>query len=109
MIDINEFNKLEIRVGEILEAEEFPEADTAAYKLKIDFGNYGIKWSSAQITNNYSVKELFGRQVIAVMNLGSKKIGSFNSEVLVMGADDDNGFVRLLDVNKRIKNGAKVN
>ena len=109
MIDINSFNKLEIRVGEILRVELFPEAITPAYKLKIDFGDYGIKWSSAQITNNYSVKELQGRQIIAVMNLGIKKIGSFKSEVLVMGADDQNGFTRLLDVNKKIKNGAKVN
>ncbi|MDG2366626.1 MAG: tRNA-binding protein, partial [Candidatus Marinimicrobia bacterium] len=69
MIDINNFNKLEIRVGEILRVELFPEAITPAYKLKIDFGDYGIKWSSAQITNNYSVKELQGRQIIAVMNL----------------------------------------
>ena len=109
MIDINNFNKLEIRVGEILRVELFPEAITPAYKLKIDFGDYGLKWSSAQITNNYSVKELQGRQIIAVMNLGIKKIGTFKSEVLVMGAVDQNGFTRLLDVNKKIKNGAKVN
>ena len=109
MIDINKFNELELRIGEILKVKLFLEADTPAYKLKIDFGDYGIKWSSAQITNNYTVKDLHGRQIIAAMNLGNKKIGSFKSEVLVMGVDDNNGNVRLLDINNRIKNGAKVN
>ena len=109
MIDINKFNGLELRIGEILKVELFPEAKIPAYKLKIDFGDYGIKWSSAQITDNYLPKELKGRQIIAVMNFESKKIGEFNSEVLVMGVDDHNGFVRLLDVNKKIDNGAKVN
>ena len=109
MIDINKFNELELRIGEILKVKFFLEADTPAYKLKIDFGDYGIKWSSAQITNNYTVKDLHGRQIIAAMNLGNKNIGNFKSEVLVMGVDDKNGFVRLLDVNKKIKNGAKVN
>ena len=109
MIDINKFNELELRIGEILKVELFLEADTPEYKLKIDFGDYGIKWSSAQITNNYTVKDLHGRQIIAAMNLGNKNIGNFKSEVLVMGVDDKNGFVRLLDVNKKIKNGAKVN
>ena len=109
MIDINKFNELELRIGEILKVKLFLEADTPAYKLKIDFGDYGIKWSSAQITNNYTVKDLHGRQIIAAMNLGNKNIGNFKSEVLVMGVDDKNGFVRLLDVNKKIKNGAKVN
>ena len=109
MIDINKFNELELRIGEILKVELFIDAATPAYKLKIDFGDYGIKWSSAQITNNYTVKDLHGRQIIAAMNLGNKNIGNFKSEVLVMGVDDKNGFVRLLDVNKKIKNGAKVN
>ena len=109
MIDINKFNELELRVGEILKAELLSEAKIPAYKLKIDFGDYGIKWSSAQITNNYLPKDLKGRQVIAVMNFNSKKIGEFISEVLVMGVDDHNGFVRLLAVNKKIHNGTKVN
>ena len=109
MIDINKFNELELCVGEILKAELFPESKISAYKLKIDFGDYGIKWSSAQITKNYLPKDLKGRQIVAVMNFNSKKIGKFNSEVLVMGVDDHNGFVRLLSVNKKIDNGAKVN
>ena len=109
MIDINKFNELELRIGEILKVELFLEADTPAYKLKINFGDYGIKWSSAQITNNYTVKDLDGRQIIAAMNLGKKSVGDFKSEVLVMGVDDNNGNVRLLDIDNRIKNGAKVN
>ena len=109
MIDINKFNELELRVGEIIKVELFPEAKIPAYKLKISFGKHGNKWSSAQITNNYAPKDLMSRQVIAVMNLGIKKIGEFKSEVLVMGVDDDNGFVRLLSVNRKVQNGAIVN
>ena len=109
MIDINKFNELELRVGKIIKVELFPEARIPAYKLKINFGKYGDKWSSAQITNNYTSKDLMGRQVIAAMNLGVKKIGKFKSEVLVMGIDDDNGFIRLLSVNSKIENGAIVN
>jgi len=109
MINIKKFNELELRVGEILKVELFPEAKTFAYKLKIDFGDHGVKWSSAQITNNYSVEDLHGKQIVAAMNIGRKNIGTFKSEVLVMGVDDNNGNVRLLDIDNRIKNGAKVN
>jgi len=109
MINIKNFNALELRVGEILKVELFAEAKIPAYKLKIDFGDHGVKWSSAQITNNYSVEDLHGKQIVAAINLGSKNIGTFKSEVLVMGVDDNNGNVRLLDINNRIKNGAKVN
>tara|TARA_B100001142_G_C13934357_1_gene500631 strand:- start:73 stop:402 length:330 start_codon:yes stop_codon:yes gene_type:complete len=109
MIDINKFNELELRVGEIIKVELFPEAKTPAYKLKISFGKYGDRWSSAQITNNYNSKDLIGRQIIAAMNLGTKKIGEFKSEILVMGVDDNNGFVRLLSLNRKVENGAIVN
>ena len=109
MIDINKFNELELRVGEIIKVELFPEARIPAYKLKISFGEHGDKWSSAQITNNYTSKDLMGMQIIAAMNLGVKKIGKFKSEVLVMGVDDDNGFIRLLSVNRKVENGAIVN
>ena len=109
MIDINKFNELELRVGEIIKVESFPEAKIPAYKLKISFGEHGDKWSSAQITNNYTSKDLMGRQIIAAMNIGVKKISKFKSEVLVMGVDDDNGFVRLLSVNRKVQNGAIVN
>ena len=109
MIDINKFNELELRVGEIIKVDLFTEARIPAYKLKISFGEHGDKWSSAQITNNYTSKDLMGKQIIAAMNLGVKKIGKFKSEVLVMGADDDSGFVRLLSVDRKIQNGAIVN
>ena len=109
MIDINAFSKLEIRVGTIEEALIFDEAKKPAYKLKIDFGPYGKKWSSAQITNNYSIEELIDRQIIAAMNLGAKKIGNFYSEVLVLGVDDGEGNVVLLEPDNNIVNGAKVN
>ena len=109
MIDINAFSKLEMRVGTIEEAFIFDEAKKPAYKLKIDFGPYGKKWSSAQITNNYSIEELIDRQIIAAMNLGAKKIGNFYSEVLVLGVDDDEGNVVLLEPDDNIVNGAKVN
>ena len=85
MINIDDFGKLELRVGTIKKAESFPEAKTPAYKLRIDFGPFGKKWSSAQITENYSLVDLVGQRVIAAMNLGNKVIGSFKSEVLVMG------------------------
>jgi len=109
MIDINAFSKLEMRVGTIEEALIFDEAKKPAYKLKIDFGPYGKKWSSAQITNNYSIEELIDRQIIAAMNLGAKKIGNFYSEVLVLGVDDGEGNVVLLEPDDNIVNGAKVN
>ena len=109
MIVINKFNDLELRVGEIIKVELFPEARIPAYKLKINIGKYGDKWSSAQITNNYTSKDLMGRQIIAAMNLGVKKIGEFKSEVLVMGVDDDDGFIRILRVNRKVENGAIVN
>ena len=109
MININDFNKLELRVGTIEKAEEFPEAKNPAYKLYINFGEFGKKWSSAQITKNYSIDTLHGKQVIAAMNLGSKNIGSFKSEVVVMGVNDDGSNVVLLQPSSKIENGAKVN
>ena len=109
MINIDNFNELELLVGTIIKVELFPEANKPAYKLKIDFGSYGKKWSSAQITKNYSIEELTGRQIVAAMNLGNKKIGPFTSEVLVMGAEDDSGDIVLMEVDQNIKNGAKVN
>jgi len=109
MINISKFNKLELRVGTIEKAEEFPEAKKPAYKLYINFGELGNKWSSAQIKKNYSIDSLRGKQVIAAVNLGKKKIGSFISEVLVLGVNDDNSNVVLLEPSNKIENGAKVN
>ena len=109
MIGIEKFNKMELRVGTIEKVEEFPDAKQPAYKLYINFGEIGNKWSSAQITKNYSIEDLCGKQIIAAMNLGNKKIGSFVSEVLVIGVDDNNSNVVLLEPSTKIENGAKVN
>jgi len=109
MIGIEKFNKMELRVGTIEKVEEFPDAKQPAYKLYINFGEFGNKWSSAQVTKNYSIEDLYGKQIIAAMNLGNKRIGSFVSEVLVMGVDDNNSNVVLLVPGTKIENGAKVN
>ena len=108
-INIDQFNKLKLLVGTIEKVENFPEAKKSAYKLYINFGSYGKKWSSAQITENYKIDELNGMQIIAAVNLGNKKIGKFTSEVLVMGVDDNNSNVLLLQPDKKIQNGAQVN
>ena len=109
MINISKFNKLELRVGTIEKAEEFPEAKNPAYKLFINFGKFGNKWSSAQITKNYSIDSLHGKQVIAAMNLGEKKIGSFISEDIVIGFNDNDSNVVLIKPRNKIENGAKLN
>tara|TARA_B100000676_G_scaffold235695_1_gene235445 strand:- start:31 stop:375 length:345 start_codon:yes stop_codon:yes gene_type:complete len=109
LITIDEFSEIELRVGTIEEALPFKGAINPSYKLKIDFGPYGKKWSSAQITVNYNAEDLIGRQIVSVMNLGIKKIGDFKSEVLVLGHNDKNGNVILLEPDKEIKNGALVN
>ena len=109
MINIDDFGKLELRVGIIKKAESFPEAKFPAYKLRIDFGPFGKKWSSAQITENYSLIDLVGRRIIAAMNLGNKVIGTFKSEVLVMGAEDSNGNIVLIEAERDIENGSMVN
>ena len=108
MINIEEFEKLELRVGTIRKAENFPKAKKPAYKLRIDFGSFGRKWSSAQITENYSLIALVGRRIIAAMNLGNKVIGPFKSEVLVMGAEDNNGNIVLIETDRDIENGSLV-
>ena len=100
---------MDLRVGTIEKVEEFPDAKQPAYKLYINFGEFGNKSSSAQITKNYSIEDLYGKQIIAAMNLGNKRIGSFVSEVLVMGVDDNNSHVVLLEPSTEIENGAKVN
>jgi tRNA-binding protein len=103
-----DFEKVDMRVGIILEAEPFPEARRPALKLRIDFGPLGVKRSSAQITTHYCAAELLGRRVVAVVNFPPKQIGPFVSEVLVLGAYDERGEVILLRPDIEVAPGAKI-
>lgn len=109
MITWTDFEKIDMRVGTILKAEEFPEANKPAYILTIDFGpEIGIKKSSAQITALYNKKRLKGEQVIAVVNFPPKQIGPFMSECLVMGLYNEQNNVVLLRPQREVMNGCKV-
>jgi len=108
MISWQDFEKVEIRVGTIIEAEDFPEAKNPAYKLKIDFGNHGIKKSSAQITKLYKKGDLINKQVIAVVNFPPKQIANFVSECLVLGVVLENKEVVLLQPERKVANGFRV-
>jgi tRNA-binding protein len=108
-ISYDDFRKVDIRVGTILAAEPFPEARRPAYKLTVDFGpEIGVKRSSAQITKRYTLAELPGRQVAAVVNFPKKQIGKFMSEVLVLGFPDENGEVVLIAPTLGIPNGGRL-
>jgi tRNA-binding protein len=97
MATVDDFKKLDIRVGKILEVNDFPEARKPAYKLKIDFGgDVGVKNSSAQITDLYTKEELVGKLMLGVVNFPPRKIGPFESEVLTLGVPDENGKVILI-------------
>lgn len=97
-ISYSEFVKVDMRIGKIVECEEFPEAKKPAYRLKIDFGQeIGLKNSSAQITVHYKKDELIGRKIVAVVNFPPKKIANFISEVLVLGAEDNNHAIILIE------------
>ena len=109
MIDYSEFDAVDIRVGEIVGVQEFPEARKPAYKLKIDFGpEIGIKKSSAQVTVLYKKQELKGRRVLAVVNFAARQIGPFMSEVLTLGTPDKNGYVVLVDPGQNTVLGARL-
>ena len=108
MININDFKKVELRVGTIISVDEFSEAEKPAFKLKIDFGGFGIKQSSAQVTEHYSSDDLLKEQVVAIVNFPPKKITSYTSEVLILGVDGHKGGIMLLILDKPIQNGAKI-
>ncbi|HPH22463.1 MAG TPA: tRNA-binding protein [Chitinophagaceae bacterium] len=108
MITWNDFEKIEIRTGTILEATDFVKAKKPAYQLKIDFGELGIKQSSAQITFHYNKSELIGKQIIAVVNFPPKQIANFISECLVLGVYDEQKEVILLQTDKKTLNGMLI-
>ncbi|HEY8402077.1 MAG TPA: tRNA-binding protein [Cytophagaceae bacterium] len=103
-----EFQKFEIRVGTITEVMDFPEAIIPAYKLKISFGEYGIRTSSAQITKSYTKEELLNKQVVAVINFPPKQIANFISECLVLGVPTADGHVILLEPDKEVPVGLSI-
>ncbi|HXN01740.1 MAG TPA: tRNA-binding protein [Candidatus Dormibacteraeota bacterium] len=107
-IDIADFERVDMRVGRVLEAEPFPEARKPAYKLRIDFGPLGIRRSSAQLTVHYRPEELRGRLVIAVLNFPPRQIGPVRSEVLVLGVPDPDGAVVLLEPSVDVPLGGRV-
>lgn len=106
-ISFDDFTKVDIRVGTIIKAENFEKARNPAYQLTIDFGNLGIKKSSAQITTLYTKDELLCRQILAVVNFPPKQIANFMSECLVLGAVDGTDVILLKPENK-VMNGEKV-
>ena len=102
------FESVEIRVGTITEVQDFPEARKPAFKLSVDFGEFGIKRSSAQITTLYTKEQLLGRQVICVLNFPTKQIGPFTSEILVTGLYGEEGEVILIGPDRKVKNGLRL-
>lgn len=107
-IQWSDFTKVALRVGTILEVLDFPKAQKPAYQIKVDFGELGIKWSSAQITKHYSKDELIGRQIIGVVNFPEKQIANFVSEFLITGFADENGDIILAGVERAVPNGSAL-
>ena len=107
-IEWGDFEKIDIRVGTIMEVSDFPKAKKASYQLVIDFGDLGIKKSSAQVTDLYEKQGLIGRQVIAVVNFPPKQIANFFSECLVLGVYTDKKEVVLLGPDRKVENGWKI-
>lgn len=107
-INWSDFEKMDCRTGTILNAEIFDGLRIPAFKLKIDFGDFGMKRSSAQLTKLYSAEELIGKQIVAVVNFPPKQIKNFFSECLVLGVYGNDGEVTLLSVDKPVANGSKI-
>lgn len=108
IIAFEDFTKIDIRIGTIIEVKDFPKARKPAYQLRIDFGELGIKNSSAQITTLYSKEELVGKQISAVVNFKPRQIANFKSEVLVLGIQNGPDVVLLQASSKALKNGVQI-
>ncbi len=108
-IEFGDFLKVDIRVGTILRAEPYPEARNPTYKLYVDFGpEIGERKTAAQLTVHYTLEELVGKQVAAVINFPAKQIGKFMSEILVLGFPDENGGVVLVEPNRKVADGGRL-
>lgn len=107
-ITYDDFQKVDIRVGKIISVEDYPEARKPSYKVKVDFGEIGMKQSSVQLPATYGKEELVGKQVIAVVNFPPKQIGKFMSEVLVLGVPDEKGGVILLQPEREVPLGGRM-
>jgi len=108
LISYEDFSKVDIRVGKIIQVESFPKARKPAYKLWIDFGELGTKKSSAQITKLYTPEDLIEKQVLAVVNLPARQIADFISEVLVLGVVLDDGKVALIEPDRAVELGKRI-
>ena len=107
-ISWSDFSKVEMRIGTIISAVEFKEVKNPAYKLQIDFGEFGVKKTSAQITQFYKPTDLIGKQIMAVINFPPKQIANMMSECLLLGAVGDDNDVVILNPERKVKNGLKV-
>jgi tRNA-binding protein len=104
----NDFTKVEMRIGTIISAEKFEEVRNPAYKMRIDFGDFGVKKTSAQITKLYQPEDIIGKQVIAVVNFPPKQIANMMSECLVLGGVGQGKEVILIEPERQVKNGMKI-
>ena len=107
-ISYEEFAKVELRAGTVVRAEEFPEARKPAYRIWVDFGELGVKQTSAQVTDFYRPQELVGRRVVGVVNLPPKRIAGFESQFLLTGFDADGGGIVLAQAEREVPNGSRV-
>ena len=108
MANFEDFQKIDMRVGKIIEVEDFLEAKVPAFKIKVDFGKLGVKVSSAQLTNLYSKKDLLHRQIVAVVNFPPKRIAGFKSEILILGVMKEEGEVILLQPDREAPLGYRI-
>ncbi|MEQ9116450.1 MAG: tRNA-binding protein [Rickettsiales bacterium] len=107
-IEFEDFEKVDLRVGTIIKVESFTEARNASYKIYADFGKLGMKQTSAQVTHNYDIDEMVGKQVVGVMNLKSKKIAGFKSEFLLLGVNDQKGHVSIISPDAFVDEGSSI-